>query len=85
MAKWLAWVTARDHINRLNFSPVDCGDVTKIGNAGVMVCEDLAGSWFDLCIPGKVATNGDVKAAITCEQRANAQRVHFAPAGLVSL
>jgi hypothetical protein len=60
VAKWLAWVTASDYVNRLNISPVDCGDVAKVGNAGVVMCKDLAGSWFDLCIPGKVATNGNV-------------------------
>jgi len=60
MTKWLAGIPASDHVNWLNISPIDCGDVTKIWDAGVMVCEDLAGSWFNLCIPRKVATNGNV-------------------------
>jgi hypothetical protein len=60
MAKWLTWVTAGDYVNRLNISPIDFGNVAKIDNAWVMVCEDLASCRFDLRIPGKVATNGDV-------------------------
>jgi hypothetical protein len=60
VAKWLAGVAAGDYVNRLNISPIDFGDVAKVDNAWVMVCEDLASCWFDLCIPSKVATNGDV-------------------------
>jgi hypothetical protein len=60
MAKWLAGIPASDYVNRLNISPIDFGNVAKVDNAWVMVCEDLASCWFDFCIPSKVATNGDV-------------------------
>jgi hypothetical protein len=60
MAEWLAWVAAGDDVNRLNISPVDSGDVAKVDNAWVMVCEDLTSCRFDLRIPSKVATDGDV-------------------------
>jgi hypothetical protein len=60
VAKWLAWITASDHVNWFDFCPVDLGDVAKVGNIGIVMCEDLAGCWFDLCIPCKVTTNGDV-------------------------
>jgi hypothetical protein len=60
VAKWLAWITASDNVNWFNFRPVNLCDVPKVGNVGVMVCEDFAGCWFNLCIPRKVTTNGDV-------------------------
>jgi hypothetical protein len=60
VAKWLAGVAAGDYVNRLNISPIDFGDVAKVGNIGVMVCEDLTSCRFDLRIPSKFATNGDV-------------------------
>jgi hypothetical protein len=60
MAKWLAWVAASDYVNRLNISPVDSGDVAKVDNVWVMVCEDLASCRFNLRIPSKVATHGNV-------------------------
>ena len=66
--KWLAWITTRENVHWLDVSPVDCGDVTKVGDTGVMHCEDLAGSWFNLCIPGEItaidAAYGDVEAAV---------------------
>jgi hypothetical protein len=67
MTKWLAGIPARDYVNRLNLRPVNLCDVPKVGNVGVMVCEDLAGCWFDLCIPRKVTTNCDVKTSIASE------------------
>jgi hypothetical protein len=60
VAEWLAGIPASDHVNWFDFRPVNLGDVPKVGDVGVMVCEDLAGCWFNLCIPRKVTTNGDV-------------------------
>jgi hypothetical protein len=70
-AKWLAGIPACDYVNRLNISPVDGGDVAKVGDPWVMVREDLAGSWFNLCIPSKIPTNGKVETAVPCEQAAD--------------
>jgi hypothetical protein len=67
MTKWLAWITASDHVNWFDIGPVNLCDVPKVGNVGVMVCEDLAGCWFYLCIPCKVTTNGDVETSIARE------------------
>jgi hypothetical protein len=60
VAEWLAWITASDHVNWFDFCPVDLCDVPKVGNVGVMVCEDLTRCWFNLCIPSQLATNSDV-------------------------
>jgi hypothetical protein len=60
MAKWLAGITASDHVNWFNFRTVNLWDVPKVGNIGIVVSEDLAGCWFNLCIPSQLTTNGDV-------------------------
>jgi len=60
MAKWLAWVATREDVHWLNVSPVDCGDVAKVGDTGVMHCEDLASCLFYFRIPSEIPTNGHV-------------------------
>ena len=60
MTKWLAWITTREDVHRLNVSPVDCGDVAKVGDTGVMHCEDLTRRFFYFGVPSKIATNGHV-------------------------
>jgi hypothetical protein len=60
VAEGLAGVTTRDDINRLNVSPIDLGDITKIRHAWVVSFHHLDGGWLHLGIPGQVATNGHV-------------------------
>jgi hypothetical protein len=60
IAEGLAGVTACDDINRLNVSPIDLGDIAKVGHAWVMGFHHLDGGWLNLGIPSKVATNGHV-------------------------
>jgi hypothetical protein len=60
VAEWLAWITASDHVNWFDIGPVNLCDVPKVGNAWVVMFEDLASCGFNLCIPSQLATNGDV-------------------------
>ena len=55
VAEWLAWVAARNDIDRLNLSPVDVGNV-----AWVVGFHDLAGRWLHFAVPGQVTTYGQV-------------------------
>jgi hypothetical protein len=59
-AEWLAWVAARDDVNRLHVRPVHLGDVAEIWHARVMRFHDLAGGWLYLGIPGQIPADGHI-------------------------
>jgi hypothetical protein len=58
--EWLAWVAARDDIDRLNLRPVHGGYVPKVWHAGVMGGQHFARSRLHLGVPGQVAAHGHV-------------------------
>jgi hypothetical protein len=47
-AEWLAWVAARDDVNRLNSRPVHLRDVAQVRDAGVVGFHDFARGWLNL-------------------------------------
>jgi len=59
-AEGLAWVAARDDVDRLNLSPIDLGDITDVGHAWVVGLHHLAGGWLHLGVPGQVTTHGEI-------------------------
>ena len=51
--EWLTWVSAADDVHGWDGGPVHCGHVAVVGDAGVVVGEDLGWGFLELGIPGQ--------------------------------
>ena len=70
----LAGVTTGENIHGLNLGPVDGGDVPEVGYAWVVGRHNCAGGWLNLGVPGQVAADGHVEAAVAAEQAADSHQ-----------